>query len=207
MSVAELPAAVRVVAPLPPAQPIPKIDPYVDAPPDVSFEVVDGVRVEKPMSLVEQMMAGWLFGRLEPYCRENGIGHAAIETTFAIPGSGNDRKPDVAFVSYRTWPRTRPIPRVNAWRAVPELAVEIVSPTDRAFDVLDKVAEYFAGGVQTVWLVYSHLEQVHVFTSPTAVRILTRADDLTGDPIIPGFRLPLADLFPPPAPEPAAEAS
>jgi Uma2 family endonuclease len=65
------------------------------------------------------------------------------------------------------------------------------------FDVFDKVREYFAAGVQQVWHVLSNVEQVHVYTSPTAVRILTRADELTGDPVVPGFRLPPADLFPP----------
>jgi hypothetical protein len=43
---------------------------------------------------------------------------------------------------------------------------------------------------------------VWVFESPTAVRILTRADELTGDPVVPGFRMPLADLFPLSSPNP-----
>ena len=57
-------------------------------------------------------------------------------------------------------------------------------------------------GVRQVWQVYSNVEQVWVFTSPTAVRVLTRADELTGDPVVPGFRMPVADLFPPSAPSP-----
>ncbi|MCI0703590.1 MAG: Uma2 family endonuclease, partial [Planctomycetia bacterium] len=74
--------------------------------------------------------------------------------------------------------------------------VEVISPTDKAFDVIDKVREYFAGGVQQVWHIYSNVELVFVFTSPTQVRVLTRADELTGDPVVPGFRMALADLFP-----------
>ncbi len=170
-------------------------DPYAAG--DGHFEVIDGVRVEKsPMGLIENLIASILQGRLEPFCRTNKLGWAVTETMFAIPGSGNDRKPDVAFVSFTRWPQTRPIPRVHAWPVIPELAVEVISPTDKAFDVIAKVREYFAAGVQQVWQVYSHTEQVFVFTAATQVRIVTRTDDLVGDPVVPGFRLPLAELFP-----------
>ena len=163
---------------------------------EVLYEVIDGVRVEKPMGLIENRIATILIGRLEPFCRANQFGHAAMETLFEIPNSGNDRKPDVAFVSFARWPADRPLPRVNAWPVAPDLAVEVISPTDKAFDVIEKVQEYFAGGVRQVWHIYSHTEQVFVFDSPTAVRVLTRADTLTADPVVPGFQMPMAELFP-----------
>src|SRR5262245_33480497 len=100
------------------------------------------------MGLIENLIAGMLHGRLAPFCTQHRLGWAVIETMFAIPGSGNDRKPDVAFVSYQTWAADRPIPRVNAWPVAPELAVEVISPADKAFDVIDKVREYFAAGVR-----------------------------------------------------------
>lgn len=178
-----------------------RTDPYADG--DGRFEVVKGVRVEKqPVGLIENLIASILLERLAPFSRANNLGWAVAETMFVIPGSGNDRKPDVAFVSFTRWPQTRPIPRVNAWPVVPELAVEVISPTDKAFDVVAKVAEYFAAGVQQVWHVYSHVEQVFVWTSPTQVRVLTRAEELTGDPVVSGFRMPLAELFPVAAPTP-----
>jgi Uma2 family endonuclease len=164
--------------------------------------VVKGVRVEKPMGLVENLIANILLGRLGPFCRDNRLGLAVMEVLFEIPGSGNDRKPDVAFVSFGRWAADRPVPRVNAWPVAPDLAVEVISPTDKAFDVIEKVQEYFAGGVRQVWHIYSHIEQVFVFTSPAQVRILTRADELTGDPVILGFKMPMAELFPAVAPTP-----
>jgi Uma2 family endonuclease len=163
---------------------------------DALYEVVKGVRVEKPMGLVENEIANSLIERLRPFCRTNQLGRAVMETLFEIPHSGNDRKPDVAFVSFQRWPADRPLPRVNAWPVAPDLAVEVISPTDKAFDVIEKVREYFAGGVRQVWHVYSHVEQVFIFDSPTAVRVLTRADELTAEPVVPGFRMPMADLFP-----------
>lgn len=194
--------AVPTTTPLPRvAAPVIRADPYAEG--DGRFEVVNGVRVEKqPVGLIENLIASILLGRLEPFCRTHHLGWAVNETMFVIPGSGNDRKPDVAFVSFARWPQARPVPRVNAWPVVPELAVEVISPSDKAFDVVAKLDEYFGAGVQQVWHVYSHVERVYVYDSPTQVRILTRADELVGDPVIPGFRLPLAELFPTTTPTP-----
>lgn len=163
---------------------------------DALDEVIDGGDEEKPMGLVENLIANILIERLRPFCRENQLGHAVMETLFAIPGGKNDRKPDVAFVSFDRWPANRPLPRVNAWPVVPDLAVEVISPTDKAFDVIEKVQQYFTGGVRQVWHVYSHIEQVVIFDSPTTVRVVTRADELTAEPVVPGFRMAAADLFP-----------
>jgi Uma2 family endonuclease len=172
------------------------IQPFAELSSDALYEVVNGVYVEKPMGVVENLIANILIERLRPFCRANQLGHAVMEVLFEIPNSGNDRKPDVAFVSFARWPTDRPLPRVNAWPITPDLAVEVISPTDKAFDVIQKVQEYFASGVRQVWHVYSHTEQVFIFDSPTVVRVLTRTDELTAEPVVPGFRMPMAELFP-----------
>jgi Uma2 family endonuclease len=105
------------------------------------------------------------------------------------------RRPDVAFVSYERWPRQRPVPHAEAWEVVPNLVVEVISPSDRGADILGKVAEYFHLGVECVWVIFTSQEQVYIYESPTQVRILTRADELYGEPVLPHFRLPLVALF------------
>ena len=105
------------------------------------------------------------------------------------------RRPDVAFVSYDRWPRQQRVPSTEAWEVVPNLAVEVVSPTDRVHDLMHKVAEYFRAGVERVWVILPPQEQVYVYESPTSVRILTRADTLRGEPLFPHFQLRLAALF------------
>ena len=121
-------------------------DPYADG--DRLFEVIRGKRVEKNTGLVQSIIASRLGLKLSECCRENQLGYGMIQTMFAIPGSGNNRKPDVAFVSYQKWAKDRPTPEVNAWAVVPDLIVEVISPSDKAFDVMEKVHEYFAGGVR-----------------------------------------------------------
>ena len=77
----------------------------------------------------------------------------------------------------------------------PRLAIEVVSPTNLAEDLLAKVDEYFQAGVRQVWVVYPAAARVHVHESPTQIRVLGRGDELDGGPLLPGFRLPLAELF------------
>jgi Uma2 family endonuclease len=192
MSSTTLPATISSGNPRVISSPTHPDDPYAES--ERSFEIVKGKLVEKHMGLIESLIASLLQARLGLFCRDHRLGRV-MKTPFAIPGSGNDRKPDVAYVSYQTWAANRQIPRVNAWVVVPDLAVEVISPTDKAFDVIDKVREYFAGGVRQVWHVYSNVEQVLIFDSPSSVRILNRSDELIGDPVVPGFRMQLVDLF------------
>jgi Uma2 family endonuclease len=165
---------------------------------DSLYEIVNGERVEKVMSTFENVLAGLLFNALCNHAAATGSGRATIEVLFDLPNLQNDRRPDVAFVSYTRWAQNRRPPRVNAWPVVPELAAEVISPTDDADEVMEKVEEYFRAGVTLVWIIFPGQERVYVYTSPTDVRVLSRGDELPGDPVLPGFRLPLADLFPPP---------
>src|SRR5207244_2037726 len=103
---------------------------------------------------------------------------------------------DVAFVSDERWPRARRVPDDAAWDVVPDLAIEVVSPSNIANEVVAKVGEYFRAGVQRVWVVYPKQPLVYVYESPTAaIRVLRVGDELDGAPLLPGFRLPLATLF------------
>jgi Uma2 family endonuclease len=126
------------------------------------------------------------------------LGHLAAETLFhlALPVDRN-RRPDLAFVSYLRWAKERKKDRdENAWDVVPNLGIEIVSPTDDASELLDKIAEYFEAGMELVWVVYPHQSMVYVYQTLTDVRGLTRSDVLDGGKVLPGFRLSLQELFP-----------
>ena len=80
---------------------------------------------------------------------------------------------------------------------IPDLAVEVVSPHDLFEDLLGKMREYFQYGVKQVWIVSPASQQIHVYESPTRLRIVTAAEELDASAILPGFRLPVAWLFQP----------
>ena len=164
---------------------------------DIFYEVVDHKVVELgPMGAHEIWLATELVVYLRNFARQHQLGRAVQEMLFDFTAMvQRKRRPDVAFVSYERWPRQRPVPHAEAWEVVPNLVVEVISPSDKGNDILDKVAEYFRIGVECVWVIFVFQKLVYIYESPTQVRILTLADELYGEPVLPHFRLPLAALF------------
>ena len=80
-----------------------------------------------------------------------------------------------------------------------DLAVEVIAPSESWAKVNHKLREYFAAGVQQVWLVSLELREVHVYDSPKAVTVLGEEDELVSEALLPGFRLRISELFQQPA--------
>jgi Uma2 family endonuclease len=175
----------------------------IDLPDDEQlYEIVDGRRIETPsMSYHAALVATELGGDLIFHVRQQTPrpGHLAIEALFRIPlrkDSSRKRRPDIAFVSSERWPLDRPTSLSDdAWDVVPDLVVEVISPTDFAEGLLEKVWEYFQAGVRLVWLVYASQRCIHVFEAWNRIRVVTESDTLDGSEVLPGFRLPLDRLF------------
>ena len=161
------------------------------------YETVRGQRVElPPMGARPTHVASLLSRYLGPYCWAQQLGVVEVEMLFQLDNvERNQRRPDLAFISFDRWPRDRQVPDDPAWSVVPDLAVEVVSPTDRDEDGLDKVREYFEAGVRQVWKVYPRLRVIHVYETYTTIRVVAGLDALEGGAIVPGFRLPLSELF------------
>ncbi len=77
----------------------------------------------------------------------------------------------------------------------PELVVEVLSPDDSWSNVTQKLREYFAAGVELVWVADPASRSVHAYRSLTDVREFSSADTLTGDDVLPGFSVPVDKLF------------
>jgi Uma2 family endonuclease len=161
------------------------------------YEVVGGQIVEKPeMGVVESLLASLLLRRMANHSDENQLGRVVAETLFLLdPGLGLKRRPDLAFVSTQRWPLRRRVLRTEAWEIVPDLAVEIVSLTNTAEQMAEKIEDYFRSSVRQVWVVYPGTSKVYLYDTPTSVRILQVGDDLDGGSVLPGFRLALEHLF------------
>jgi Uma2 family endonuclease len=185
--------------------PDPAVRPASESWDDDSYEIVDGQRIEvAPMSSYAAKIATRLSSEINFYAWPEKRGEAIVESLFRLPltqDSGRNRKPDVAFVSSQRWPpdRLQPIGD-NAWDVVPDLAVEVVSPSDLFEDLMDKVIEYFQAGVRLVWVILPKHRRVHVYESADQLRQITMSGALDGGEVLPGFRLPLDRLFDPIAP-------
>ena len=103
------------------------------------------------------------------------------------------RGPDVAFVSAR---REREIQDAHPFvPGAPDLAIEVLSPNDRTREVLGKVSDCLAAGSRVVWVVNPAREEVQVFRSPFAPRVLAGHDVLDGEDVLPGFSVSVAEIF------------
>jgi Uma2 family endonuclease len=132
---------------------------------------------------------------LNGYVLANRLGRVfAAETGFLIATAPDTvRAPDVAFVSAE---RLRAMPPGSGYRrGAPDLAVEIVSPHDRYTEVEEKVADWLAHDTRMVIVVNPRRRTLAVHRSDTEVRHLTIDDPLDGDDVVPGWTMPVRDLF------------
>jgi Uma2 family endonuclease len=102
------------------------------------------------------------------------------------------RAPDVAFVRAE---RVPPAGSRGFFQGAPDLAVEVLSPTDRAGEVLAKVRDWLASGSLAVWVVDPRTQTVSVYHGRSEVTILSAGDTLGGGEVLPGFSLPVAEVF------------
>jgi Uma2 family endonuclease len=159
------------------------------------FEVIGGKVVEmRPMGTYPVEVASIIHEYLAPFVRQARLGRSIIEALFRI-NNQTQYCPDLAFISDERWPIELRSPKRRPWKVIPDLAVEVISKDDTAWEVMTKVRTYFEAGSRAVWLIFPNLEIVHVYESYTQVRILTRSDVLDGGNVIPSFQLPLETLF------------
>src|SRR3954454_8203726 len=155
-------------------------------PGDSLYEMIDGQIVEPPpMGSYENDIANLLAEMINEHARPGRIGRAFVELLFWIDKLRNlKRRPDVAFVSAARWPVGRRAPRGEAWDLIPDLAVEVVSESNSAKEVLRKVVDYLRAGVQQVWIIYPDLKQIHVYSNLTSSLIYTESDELDGSEVV-----------------------
>jgi Uma2 family endonuclease len=102
------------------------------------------------------------------------------------------RAADIAFISKQRSPGKR---RKGFLEVAPELVVEVISPTDTWEDMRSKLKDYFSAGVERVWVIDPENREVLVYRSPKEVETLGEGDTLTGEGVLAGFALPVANLF------------
>lgn len=116
------------------------------------------------------------------------------ETGFVLAENPDTvRAPDVAFVRSDRIPDDG-VP-ASFWPGAPDLAVEVISPSDRVNDVDEQVQSWLAAGTRAVWLVNPGSRSVTVYRSATDIVLLTADGVLEGGDVVPGFRCPVREIF------------
>ncbi|MET0556303.1 MAG: Uma2 family endonuclease [Vicinamibacteria bacterium] len=156
------------------------------------YELVDGELVMSPAGLRHGRICARLVRTLGNFVHDGALGDVFDSSTgFRLP-SGNVRIPDVSFVSAARI--ADPVPN-DFGNVPPDLAVEVLSPTDRPRLVLDKVGEYLDAGVRLVWVIDPEAARAAVHRSLTDVRHVDIDGTLDGADVLPGFAVSLRELL------------
>ncbi len=159
----------------------------------VNGEIVEMTPVGGVHGLVTLRIGRWLAEHVE----RHGGGQVVVGDVGFVLALPNDpervRAPDVAFVSSARLPGGR-LPE-GFLQGAPELAVEVLSPSDNPVEVQQKVRDYLEAGGRLVWVVAPQAKTVTVYRADGSARLLREPDHLDGEGVLPGLTIPLADVF------------
>ena len=157
------------------------------------YELVDGeLRRMSPAGQEHGRVAMNLGARLAQFVREQSLGVVfAAETGFLLRRQPDTvRAPDVAFVS-----SARTSTSDGFFPGAPDLAVEVVSPSDSFVEVEEKVLEWLGAGTQAVLVINPRKRSVSIYRANKDIRRLNEGDTLDLSFVVPGFTVGVKELF------------
>lgn len=163
---------------------------------DKQFELIDGeIHAVPAASFLHGVIAKIIMKLLMLYAEPAGLGEVFPDgTDYDLP-NGSSVLPDVSFIAADRIP-----PYHGELRIAPDLAVEVVSPSNTQDVLRKKIKGYLESGTRRVWLVYPEDREILVYWQQddgiTAYRTLGENDTLSGEDVIPGFAIKVAEVFP-----------
>ncbi|MEZ2228824.1 MAG: Uma2 family endonuclease [Microcoleus sp.] len=160
------------------------------------YEIVNGELIDMGNSGAKHgYVCSILMILLGGYVHIQKLGAMFDSSTAFKMKSGNKRSPDVSFMAKERLQGLDDIPD-GFLEGAPDLAVEILSPSNTVAEIHDKLVEYFENGARLVWVINPKEKYVLVYrSSQEPDRLLKSADSLDGEEIVSGFTLPVAELF------------
>ena len=155
------------------------------------WELVDGEAKEVPAGHKHDILVINIGAMLKPFARGRGF-VAGSQAGFRM-ASGNVRSPDVSFTRKERLPQGEPANGFEGF--APDLAIEIISPSEEPDDRARKVAEYFGAGAEQVWHLFPEMKRVIVYYSPFETATFQSEETLTGGDLLSGFSCVVEALF------------
>lgn len=165
------------------------------SPPHKRTELVRGrMIVREPAGYRHGDIAARVLIAIGIYLANNPIGRVfAAETGFTLERKPDTvRAPDVAFIKKERLLAPAPL---SFAEIAPDLVVEVLSPGDRAGEVLAKIADWLNAGCALVWVVDAERQLARIYRADGSATLLNADESLAGEDLLPGFALPLASLF------------
>ena len=160
-------------------------------------EVVNGELVMSPKNnFHHESICGRLQFALQSYNREHRLGVVRASSAGYWMFNRNCRAPDISFLpkarldslGFKPWAR-------RFFPGAPDLAVEVLSPSNTRAEIDERLRDFFASGTQITWVIDPEAEYVEVCHSPSEGKRLGPGGELDGEHLLPGFRFAVANLF------------
>ncbi|MBI2760961.1 MAG: Uma2 family endonuclease [Chloroflexi bacterium] len=162
------------------------------------YELSQGVLITMcPQAYDSGFVGGKALVRLGNFVEQGALGEFGIsDVGFRLtPDPDTVRAPDVWFVRAERVPKG--MRRRRYFEGVPDLAIEVLSPTDRYPDVMKKVQEYMDAGTPLLWVIDPERRNAVVHRPGQNAVFLDEHAGLDGEDVLPGFTLPLIAILPP----------
>jgi Uma2 family endonuclease len=151
-----------------------------------------GEAIQKPVpTFSHASIQGFLQAVIYAFLAQTGLGRILPEFRCIFGPAGRER----AFVADLSYVAKHRLPTGRYLYAAPDLAIEILSPDQPAARFLEKVQFYLLNGVRLVWVIDSEAQTIAVLKPGEEGRVLTLGDTLEGDDVLPGFSVPVAEIF------------
>jgi Uma2 family endonuclease len=168
------------------------LEDQIDRDSDTRYELIDGKLVERNMGALADDFASQLFAILGFFIRDNKLGRFFYDTQYSCFG-GKIRRPDFSFIVASRMMKND-IPR-GRLKIPPDLAIEVLSPNDLAYEVGERVADYLKAGVKEIWLVNPELQTISIRCPGKSTIELDENGILRSDDLLPGFELRVGDIL------------
>lgn len=159
-------------------------------------ELVDGEIIEmSPTTMWHGMIVGNVTESIKQFVRQHNLGIVAVGDPGHVLRRDPDlvRAPDISFVGSENIPASG-FPERGFWEGWPTLAIEVVSPDDKASDVHAKVHQFLEAGTKQVWVLWPERQSMTVHDQDGARELRPEAH-LEGGDVLPGFSVMVSDLF------------
>ena len=157
-------------------------------------ELIDGVLVEKAMGYLESLIAAKMIHCLMTFLEAHDVGIVLGEAGTLRILPHQVRVPDVCFIAWGRFPN-RQLPAEPIPALAPDLAIEVLSEGNTEGEMRRKLHDYFTAGVRLVWYIDPRTRSAQAYTAENACSEISEADSLSGGDVLPGFELPLRELF------------
>lgn len=162
--------------------------------PGLKCELIDDQLLIDPTGYNHEYIGARLLIKMAVHAERHKLGSVCGSSLGCWMVSGNMLSPDISFIRRDRLPAT-PAERKKFFQGAPDIVVEVVSPWDRTSRLTEKKEDYFLSGARLLWVVNPEEKTIQVNRDASAPGLPTEKDVLDGEEVLPGFRLPVAELF------------